>query len=355
MTTHRRRPSLLACPIGLAVAAGLLCVPAHAVPQAVSSPVPDPAAGPTLPPIASGVLVVSVDGLTPRSIRHLGRDGTPTLHRLRRQGASTLDARTEREQTETLPNHTGMVTGRRIDAARGGHGVTWNDDRRDPATVQEAAGHEVGSVFGEVHQAGRSTALFASKTKLGLFERSWPRAVHRSTILLDNGRLVRRARRDIARRTRAFRFVHLSEPDVVGHAHGFRSRAYHRAVGRADELVGSLLRSLRRHDLAGDTVVVVTSDHGGIGDGHGDASTPANYRIPFLVAGPGVARGADLYAINPAYADPGRHRTTYAEDRQPVRNGAVGNLALDLLGLTGIPGSEHDVEQDLRVRPVGEG
>ena len=49
-----------------------------------------------------------------------------------REGAFTLDARTEREQTRTLPNHTGMLTGRRIDARRGGHGVTYNPDRPQP-------------------------------------------------------------------------------------------------------------------------------------------------------------------------------------------------------------------------------
>lgn len=349
MTTRRRPQSLLRTGLTLALAGALLSATAHASPTSTATAL-DPAAGPTVASGVSGVLVVSVDGLTPRAVRRLGREGTPTLHRLRRRGASTLNARTEREQTETLPNHTGMLTGRRIDAARGGHGVTWNDERLRPRTVQQAAGHAVASVFTRVHGEGLRTALFASKEKFSLFERSWPRAVHRDTIVRDNALLVRRARRDIARTTRAFRFVHLSAPDVAGHAHGFRSRAYHRAVRRSDELVGRLLRTLRRHDLADETAVVVTSDHGGIGRGHGDASTLANYRVPFYVVGPGVARGVDLYDINPRYADPGRARTTYSAERQPVRNGAVGNLALDLLGHLAIRGSEHDVRQDLRVR-----
>lgn len=349
MSTPRRAPLLLCLLLPLLPAVAAV-PPASGRVAAVSHRSADPAAGPTEGSPVRSVLVVSVDGLTPRAVRRLGRDGVPVLHGLRRRGASTLEARTEREQTETLPNHTGMVTGRRIDAARGGHGVTWNDDRLRPATVQEAAGHGVASVFTSLHRAGRRTALFASKAKLALFERSWPRAVHRDTVVADNARLVRRVRRDVATTRRAFRFVHLSGPDVAGHAHGFRSSAYHRAVRRSDALVGRMLGTLRRRGLADETAVVVTSDHGGVGRGHGDASSPANYRVPFLVAGPGVARGVDLYDLNPGYADPGRARTTYAADRQPVRNGAVGNLALDLLGLGPIPGSTLNSTQSLDIR-----
>jgi hypothetical protein len=62
-----------------------------------------------------------------------------------------------------------------------------------------------------------------------------------------------------------------------------------------------------------------------------------------------VPAGVDLYDINPTYADPGRRRPGYAAARQPVRNGDVGNLVLDVLGLPAIPGSELDRAQDLEV------
>jgi len=327
--------------VGLALAAtpnGVATAPSRSTPARTAAP-------------ARHVLAISVDGLNPRAIRVLGRQRTPTLHRLRARGAGTLNARTERELTLTLPNHTGMVTGRRIDAAHGGHGVTWNDDRTEPATVQAAAGHPVRSVFSVVHRAGKRSAVFASKSKFRLFERSWPRSVDRIVVRQANARLVRTARRDLARKGRAFTFVHLSLPDVVGHEQGFMSEAYLDAVARVDRLVGRLLATVRRDpQLRGTTSVILTADHGGDAEGHGDPTRLASYRVPFLVWGAGVARGSGLYELNPDYADPGRRRTRYSEELQPVRNGDVANLATDLLGLRHVRGSEHDVAQDLDVR-----
>ena len=302
-------------------------------------------------PRVTTVVAISVDGLNPRAIRLLGADRAPTFHRLIAEGASTLNARTEREQTNTLPNHTGMVTSRRIQADRGGHGVTWNDERRYPRTVQAAAGHRVVSVFDVAHRAGLHTALFASKTKFSLFNRSWPRAIDKYVELDNNNRLIRRVCRDISRRQRAFRFVHLSAPDSAGHANGFMSASYLDAVASTDRRIGRVINTIEADPaLAGHTTVIVTADHGGKGPSHRDPTKLYNYRIPFLVWGARVAAGASLYSLNSDYANPHRSRTGYSARRQPVRNGDVANLATDLLGLRSVRGSEHDRRQTLDVR-----
>ena len=295
------------------------------------------------------VVVISVDGLNPVAITRLGVTGAPTYHRLMSEGAWTFNARTEVEQTVTLPNHTGMLTSRRIDRTRGGHGVTWDDDRLQPPTVQAAAGHPVASVFSRVETAGLGSAMFAAKTKFSLYQRSWP-GIDRSMIDLDNTALVKAVRRDLAGGWRAFTFVHLSLPDLAGHAHGWLSPEYLAAVRATDILIGRVLATVSKTPESRDhTLVVVTSDHGGRGYGHADPRRLADYRIPFLVWGPGVPAGEDLYDLNPTYADPGTQRVGYAAARQPVRNGDIGNLVLDVLGLGPIPGSELDADQDLEV------
>lgn len=291
------------------------------------------------------VLAISVDGLNPTAIKKLGRSGAPTFYRLLDEGAATLNARTEYEQTVTLPNHTSMMTGRRIDRAKGGHGVTWDDDRPG-TTVQGAAGHDVASVFTLVHNNGGNTALFAAKPKFALYNRSWPRGIDRFAIDENNTALVKAARSDLIHQRRAFTFLHVSLPDRTGHESGFMSPAYVDSVRRTDQLLGTVLRAIDNHPaLADHLVVVLSADHGGKGVGHSDKRKLADFRVPFMVWGPGVTAG-DLYDLNPDYKNPGTTRPTYA-GKQPVRNGDLANLAADLLGLAAVAGSELDVEQNL--------
>jgi hypothetical protein len=164
----------------------------------------------------------------------------------------------------------------------------------------------------------------------------------------DNALLSRMTRQDLLRHNRGFTFLHLSGPDDAGHARGWNSAAYLDAVRATDRRLSRIVRTINGHSrLKQHLALLVTADHGGMGKSHGDATRQVNYRVPFVVWGPTVARGASLYELNPDYENPGDRRTTYAAARQPVRNGDIANLALDLLGLGAVPGSEHDRAQDL--------
>jgi hypothetical protein len=291
------------------------------------------------------VLAISVDGFNTRALGVLGPDSA--FGRLFSEGAATLNARTELEQTITLPNHAGMFTGRRIDPDEGGHGVTWNDELPG-RTVPGPDGHGVASVFDVVHDAGGTTALFAGKAKFATFDRSWPDAIDEFEVDGDAGTLVDEAVSDLTSAQRRFTFLHLALPDVAGHASGWMSPAYLDAVAETDRLLGELLDTIDATPrLSKRLVVVLTADHGGTpGEkGHDDAGDVEDYRIPFVVWGRGI-RSADLYELNPDYADPGTGRPAYGGP-QPVRNGDLANLVTELLGLGPVPGSELDARQDL--------
>lgn len=334
---NTKRLSLLGLTLTAVLSAGAL--------QATGADTPPAAAAPRVDD--TQVLAISLDGLNPAAIRRLGPERTPTLHRLLRRGAGTLNARTQVEQTVTLPNHTSMVTGRRISAKHNGHGVTWNEDLPG-TTVHRAAGEVVGSVFTAVHNAGGRTAVFSTKAKFSLFDRSWPASVDRSVV--KEGRdaaLVRVARRDLVARERSFRFLHLGLADATGHAKGWMSAEYLAAVETLDHLVGTVLRTIRRHESLEETVVVLTADHGGVPGtkDHGDTGRLANYQVPFVIWGAGVDQG-DLYEMNPTYADPGKERVGF-KGTQPIRNGDVANLATDLLGIPAVSESRWNADQEL--------
>lgn len=304
-------------------------------PPVSASPAPSAPARPRV----RNVVVVSLDGMGSNVIDAVGLDDLPNLARLVATGASTLNARTEVEQTVTLPNHTGMMTGRPIDPAAGGHGVTVNGVVS--GTVQEFAGEPVESVFDVVHDAGRSSSLFATEDKFALFEQSWPESIDVFSSEQDDDALVMaEAIEDLVEERRALTFIHLGAVDETGHAQGWLSSQQRAAALEVDQLVGDLLTAVEAdRRLARRLVLVVTADHGGVGRGHLDRAEPRNFTVPFLVHGVGVGTGVDLYELNPQLADPGQDQPPYDAAAGPVRNGFVANLVTQLLGLDRVNGS----------------
>lgn len=298
------------------------------------------------------VLAISLDGLRPDAITTLGAGGTPNLHRLMAQGAFTLNARTALESTKTLPNHTGMLTGRGVEG-RNGHDVTFNND--DGETLAETHGSYVPGMFDVAHDRGLQTAFIAEKDKFYYLMRSWDRSHgRRDTIGRDNGRdktdinQVGPATQIVAAVEAALLdgrtdliFLHLKAPDEAGHADGWMSPAYLRAVTVDDGFVGDILATVDAHpELAKRLTILLTADHGGEqGETtHYVIDDRQNYQIPFMAWGRGVPHGVDLYALNPRRHNPAESRPGYTGP-QPIRNMDVADTSLRLLGLPPIAGA----------------
>jgi hypothetical protein len=316
-------------------------------------------------PATTRVIAISVEGLRSAALTRLPAADIPALTRLRTKGAFTLNARTVEERTTSLPNDVGMLTGRRVWTSRNGHGIV---SEADPGgTVHEATAGYVSSVFDVVHNFGRSTALYASLWALDLVDRSWNATAGGSDPQgPDNGKdkidtYVANANADalvdalvtqLGSRPSTFTFVQLALTDLAGHANGFMGARYLDAVRHADRLVGRVLQAVAGSpSLAGHTMVVLTSEHGGTLKDHVDPTLLENYRIPFLVWGPGVDQGKGLYSLNPQYTSPGKSRAGYASP-PPIRNAFLANLVTSVLGLPAVPGSWFNRSQDLNVFPA---
>lgn len=203
--------------------------------------------------IAERVLVVSIDGLAPRAI---SRRTMPRLCALARRGAACFAARTV-EPPVTVPAHASMLRG----VAPTVHGLV--DNARLPAADRTRSFLDV------ARAAGRSTASVICWLPLDdLVEPD--AATHRVTTEggydpLDDDRAIADAIALQRGPAPDVTFVYLVACDLAGHAHGWDSAEYAAAVARTDVLVGTLLDAI--HD---DVAVVVTTDHGGTGRGHGD-------------------------------------------------------------------------------------
>lgn len=308
------------------------------------------------------VVHVSIDGL--RS-DHVTSELMPVLTELRSRGVSTLNARNDPALTNTLPNHTAQITGRPIEGPSG-HGIVYNEDLG--RTVHDEAGEYVASVYDVVHDNGFTTGAYIGKSKFTVHDRSW-NAVNGAPDVtgVDNGRdKIDIYLKDPPDRTvaafiddldehpnLAYAFVHIRLPDSAGHSDGWGSSEYVDSVSESDLLLGLIVDAVdSSQNLRDSTAVIVTSDHGGpLGEtSHFDHENPANFRIPFVVWAPGVRAGGDLYDLNPqARRNPGPDQVGLT-GRQPVRGHEAGNLALDLLGLSPIPGSVFNADFDLELR-----
>ncbi len=151
-------------------------------------------------------------------------------------------------------------------------------------------------------------------------------------------------------------FLHDYRPDSALHSSGCGSAAYNNSIINVDQSLGQIMQTIRDDPaLNGHTAIILSSDHGCSGTGHGTPGLSANYTIPFMVwLGDGMQTN-DLYALNSASrTDPGEERPADAPaPDQPIRNADAGNLALDLLGLTAIPNSLVNAELDLDVFQSG--
>jgi hypothetical protein len=308
------------------------------------------------------VVLLDVEGLSSTAVRRAGATRAPNLYRMMAEGASTLNARSATERTTSLPNVVGMLTGRRVTANRGGHGVRSNVD--NGTTVRSAAGRYVSSTYDLIHNFGLRTALFSSKPNLALVARSWDSSnggadpfglddgrgkITRVVRTTDDAGLSLRLNRMLRQAPKAFTLAHFSMLADTGRDRGWLRPRYFRALTQVDSMVGGVLDTIAASpSLSRSTLVLLTADGGGTAKSPADRTLPGNFTIPLVAWGPGVVAGADLYAINPAYDDPGTAQVGYA-GAQPIRNATVANLVTAILHLPAIPGSQLNTRQDFNI------
>lgn len=235
-----------------------------------------------LVPAAERVVLVSIDGLRADALE---RYRPPTLVRMVSEGASTTEARTV-EPSLTTPAHLSLLSG----VAPETHGV-WGDE-----LVFTPQMSSLDPVFRHAGRAGMNARAFMSREgALGGFEQALQckLAFGLDSLTLvgpDAGLLAEAALTALRDPDVELVFLHLPDPDLAGHEHGWTSPAYERAVLRADSALAHVLT-----EVGQGTLVMVVSDHGGGGE-YGDhlhgSTADVDMRIPVVLWGPRVQRMA---------------------------------------------------------------
>jgi hypothetical protein len=313
---------------------------------------------------AKHTILISADGLGAGYLDWMLRENRlPNIGALRQWGASTTHARTDFEYTDTLPNHTSMLTGRPVLPIEGfppdvNHGYIYDVMPSPDQTLHNSGNPNlsyVASMFDVAHDSGLRTCMYAGKAKFILHAQSYSATAGApDTIGADHGRnkidrcaiiegntpaLVAMATADMAGGLCDLVFFHIADLDLLGQELGWGTADWLQMLDTVDAWLGSLAQAAEPHTTE-PWGLVFTADHGGEGDTHYDPTLLDDYRVPFFVVGPGIPANADLYQVSGGRrTDPGLGRPDYAAADQPVRNGDAGNVALSLLGSPPIPGS----------------
>ncbi len=196
------------------------------------------------------------------------------LLRLMQSGATAVGAQTVFPSI-TLVAHSSMLGG--VCPAK--HGVFWNE--YDPER-----GYARGTdLFDLAHAAGMQTIMYVGKGKMRHITE--PSSLDRFINIEDTdsvlmGSLIANFPQDFG-----VLFIHLLATDIAGHETSWMSPYQLSVIRQADAALGMLLDELDARNLRGETMIIVTSDHGGAGGAHG-SDAREDMTIPWIAAGPGI-------------------------------------------------------------------
>lgn len=256
------------------------------------------------------LLLITVDTLRADAVGAYGRSPSPTpnLDRLAREGA--LFAKVQSHVPLTLPSHATMFTGRLPFET----GVRNNGTYALPESAKTLAEYLESSRF----TTGAGVASFVLARKFGLAQGF---ATYDDELGSDNALRALRAEIPAPRvyekwrrwltgqaprlkaedSARFFYWAHFYDPHLpyeppADERARFPGDLYAGEVAAVDAQIGKMLADLEQQGLLGDTLLVVTSDHGeGFGEhgehGHGLLTYQESLAVPLLVRGPGVPAG----------------------------------------------------------------
>lgn len=78
-------------------------------------------------------------------------------------------------------------------------------------------------------------------------------------------------------------------PDHVGHQEGHGSEAYYAKLKELDGYIARIVNAVEEAGMMKETIFIITSDHGGIGKGHGGI-TMDEMETPFIISGKNVKK-----------------------------------------------------------------
>jgi hypothetical protein len=220
---------------------------------------------------AKRVIILSIDGLRPDAI---SLAPMPNLLALMQSSAYSLSAQTVYPSV-TLVAHASMLGG--VCPAK--HGVDWNDYLPERGYAQGT------DLFDIAHAAGLRTDMIVGKKKL--IQVTEPSSLDSFRFINDRDTVIMERLLEDFPEDFGVLFIHFAIADGMGHSYGWLSPQQFSVLFRADQALKQLLDALDARNLRSETLLIVTSDHGGHDSTHG-SNSPEDMTIPWIAVGPGI-------------------------------------------------------------------
>jgi predicted AlkP superfamily pyrophosphatase or phosphodiesterase len=224
------------------------------------------------------IVLILIDGMRPDGLL---KANAPVLKRLMANSAYSLKARTVLPSL-TLPCITSLMYG----VSPQVHGTQTN--------IFGSNHWEAPGLIDLLHAAGYRTASFTNWEQLR--DISYPGSLdislcintsesHDLPIGESDGVLTMLSLLALRHQAVDFVFLYLGGVDTVGHMSGWMSPEYIAAIESADHCVALFLA-----EYSENTAIIVTADHGGLGNSHGFDSDE-EMTIPLIITGAGFPHG----------------------------------------------------------------
>lgn len=93
-----------------------------------------------------------------------------------------------------------------------------------------------------------------------------------------------------------FMAIIYDDPDHVGHSKGHDTAEYCARMEELDICLAEIIAAIKEAGIYDDSIIIVTSDHGGIGYGHGGQSM-MEMETPFIIAGKNIKQGGEFSEV----------------------------------------------------------
>jgi predicted AlkP superfamily pyrophosphatase or phosphodiesterase len=220
--------------------------------------------------LAKRAIIITVDGLGSWVLKEAD---APNLRWLMNNGCYSLKAETV-DPPATLPAHVSLFTA----VPPSVHGFDFDTYIPERGYVQRR------TLFAYAKAVGMKTAMVVGKKKLmHLANPKW--VDYAPQIKEANATKVTSVALDYLKRAQPqLLFIHMPDPDWLGHKYGWGSKAQLASVTECDKNIGTIIKALSEMKMWEDLLLVVTADHGGEGRWHYGNSEKVKL-IPFIASG----------------------------------------------------------------------